>query len=156
MKLLVCLSLLPFLHSTRAHGDHGIKEGETVQQYARRHVRMIAWTDLGGLTGIFVWHMLDGFGAPYVRIRTSSLGLWKLIISANSDAFDLKSFFQLHDLNRCITLFITLVSCNLMPPFFQGRILGQRRDWGNLWRSPHLLSEEIKGTIYPRYIHSAV
>jgi len=60
MKLLGCLSLLPFLHFVRSHGGHGAKEGETIQQYAQRHMSK----------------------------------------EHHIDSFDLRSFFQLHDLNR--------------------------------------------------------
>ncbi|KAJ7292924.1 precursor to secretory protein Ssp120 [Mycena rebaudengoi] len=55
-----CLSLFVLVHSVWAHGDHGKKDGETVQQYAQRHMAS----------------------------------------EHHIDSFDLRSFFQLHDLNR--------------------------------------------------------
>jgi hypothetical protein len=63
MKVIASLSLLFFAHSARGHGDHGHTEpvkGETIQQYAQRHM-------------------------------TSEHHI---------DSFDIRSFFQLHDLNR--------------------------------------------------------
>lgn len=40
MKAITSLSLFALVHTVAGHGDHGggIKKGETIQQYARRHV----------------------------------------------------------------------------------------------------------------------
>ncbi|KAJ6623059.1 precursor to secretory protein Ssp120 [Mycena sp. CBHHK59/15] len=54
------LSLLILAHHVLAHGDHGKKDGESVQEYAARHMAS----------------------------------------EHHIDSFDLRSFFQLHDLNR--------------------------------------------------------
>ncbi|TFK70448.1 hypothetical protein BDN72DRAFT_818780 [Pluteus cervinus] len=60
MKAFASLSFLAFLQAAAGHGGHGPNEGETIQQYARRHMSK----------------------------------------EHHIDAFDTRSFFQLHDLNR--------------------------------------------------------
>ena len=45
---------------------------------------------------------LDGLGAPYVRRFVSSLRIQRISWRLCSDSFDVPSFFQLHDLDRCV------------------------------------------------------
>ncbi|KAH9929731.1 uncharacterized protein B0H18DRAFT_995999 [Fomitopsis serialis] len=84
MQLLPSLAVFVFAYLAAAHGDHGDHghegpaAGETIQQYAERHVH--------------------GEGASYV-----GRNLFRVVIELNtrcSDSFDPPSFFQLHDLNR--------------------------------------------------------
>ena len=99
-KMKLGLATLVYLfHLVNAHGGHesgGMKEGESVKDYAERHVS----TTARRVTERCADHnMIDVHGAPYVCRLPWIPPLTILTHICSSDAFDLDSFFALHDLD---------------------------------------------------------
>lgn len=99
----VCLSLLVLVQGAFGHGGHGNSgpaAGETIQQYAQRHV---CFHTTFHTTKLIVASVIDVVRAPYVSIDAHFFPAL-LILLFNSDSFDIGSFFQLHDLDRSVHL----------------------------------------------------
>jgi len=45
MKIIAGLCALIATHAVRGHEDHGKQDGETIQEYAKRHVRSLKLTE---------------------------------------------------------------------------------------------------------------
>lgn len=97
MKAIASLSLLIFVPSlVLGHGGHensGPAAGETIQQYAQRHVRR------------FLAQYLPTTKRPCRCLQSTICNWLTIVVSVSylflyvSDSFDVRSFHALHDLN---------------------------------------------------------
>jgi hypothetical protein len=96
-----CLSLFVLAHNVFAHGDHGtgMKPGENIQAYAQRHVC---------LSNLLFFQLYINFVSRWPRSTIctppSPQFAGNTQFSRHRDSFDLRSFFQLHDLNRYVSV----------------------------------------------------
>lgn len=105
MHFLTGLAFLASLRAAAAHGGHGEHvEGETLQQYAQRHVRSNQASHTSPtLTDVFTgcaqcrWPL-----STTCKQQRGTKHVCRHLLFPCSDTFDVPSFFHLHDLNRCV------------------------------------------------------
>lgn len=99
MRVITSLPLLTLANFALGHGDHGHggpAAGEAMQDYAKRHVRILHT----GCALVLIL-LIDGFGASHVNLRPPFI-IANLKYFGYSDSFDVRSFFKLHDLNGLV------------------------------------------------------
>lgn len=70
MRVIASLPLLALANLALGHGDHGHggpAKGEAMQDYAKRHVRILHT----GYIPVLILVIIDGFGASYVNLPST-------------------------------------------------------------------------------------